>query len=229
MSGHTLKSLSELRGVSRDMKARAKAEEEARLKAALEARAKTESAREFEEAMAQLGGVRRQGTGTGTRVTAVRKTSTPTGTQSLALRARAAGRQNEPRVVRLSDEVDPSDFIETPDGLTFRRPYVPESLVKKLHRGEWTVEAHVDLHGLFVDEARDEIDGFVREARIRGMRCLRIVHGQGYGSDEGRGILKTLVRRWLKQMPEVMAFVQAPPKAGDGGAVIVLLTERRAG
>ena len=227
MSGHTLKSLSELRGVSRDMKARAKAEEEARLKAALEARAKTEGAREFEEAMAQLGGVRRQGTGA--RVATVKKSSTPPGTASLALRARAAGRVGEPRVVRLSDEVDPSDFIESADGLTYRRPYVLESLVKKLHRGEWAVEAHVDLHGLFVDEARDEIDGFVREARIRGMRCLRIVHGQGYGSDDGRGVLKTLVRRWLKQMPEVMAFVQAPPKAGDGGAVIVLLTERRAG
>lgn len=170
MSGHTLKSLSELRGVSRDMKARAKAEEEARLKAALEARAKTEGAREFEEAMAQLGGVRRQGTGA--RVATVKKTSTPTGTASLALRARAAGRVGEPRVVRLSDEVDPSDFIESADGLTYRRPYVLESLVKKLHRGEWAVEAHVDLHGLFVDEARDEIDGFVREARIRGMRCF---------------------------------------------------------
>lgn len=224
MSGYTLKSLTELRGVSRDMKARAKAEEEARLKIALETRLRNEGAREFEEAMAKLGGVVRTGKKTSPK-NAFRPKTSPCAS-SATLRANALGRPSQ-RVVRLSDELDPTDFIETPDGLTARRPYVPESLVRKLYRGEWTIEAHTDLHGLFVDEARDEIDGFVREARIRGMRCIRVVHGQGYGSDSGRGILKTLVRRWLKQMPEVMCFVQAPPRAGDAGAVIALLTERR--
>lgn len=222
MTARTLKNLSELRSVSRDMKARAKAEEETRLRAALEAKARTEGAREFEEAMAKLGGVVRRNAPSTARTV---KSPVSTAINAEALRVRASG-QPTLHVVRLSDELDPADFIETSDGLTWRRPYVPESLVRKLHRGGWAVEAHVDLHGLFVDEAREEVDGFIREARIRGMRCLRIIHGQGYGSDSGRGILKTLVRRWLKQIPEVMAFVQAPPKTGDGGALIVLLTER---
>ncbi|MBS5218543.1 MAG: Smr/MutS family protein, partial [Sutterella wadsworthensis] len=58
-------------------------------------------------------------------------------------------------------------------------------------------------------------------------RCLRIVHGKGYNSEGGHSVLKEMVRRWLKQRSEVMAFVQAPPHDGDAGAVIVLLDQKR--
>ena len=39
---------------------------------------------------------------------------------------------------------------------------------------------------------------------------VKIVHGKGKDA-----ILKTCVNGWLRQMPEVMAFVSAPAK--DGG------------
>ena len=39
----------------------------------------------------------------------------------------------------------------------FRRPDVPPDIPRKLYRGEWTVQDHIDLHGLFVDEARDAV------------------------------------------------------------------------
>ena len=64
---------------------------------------------------------------------------------------------------------------------------------------------------------------FLRVSKIRGYRCLRIVHGKGYGSVGGHSVLKEMVRSWLKTRKEVMAFVQAPPNDGDAGAVIVLL------
>ena len=104
---------------------------------------------------------------------------------------------------------------------------VPPDIPRKLYRGEWTVQDHIDLHGLFVDEARDAVAAFIRTAMIRGHRCLRIVHGKGYNSEGGQSVLKEMVRRWLQQKSEVMAFVQAPPHDGDSGAVIVLLEQRR--
>ena len=110
----------------------------------------------------------------------------------------------------------------------FRRPDVTPDIPRKLYRGEWTVQDHIDLHGLFVDEARDAVSALIRTAMIRGHRCLRIVHGKGNNSEGGQSVLKEMVRRWLQQKSEVMAFVQAPPHDGDSGAVIVLLEQRRA-
>ena len=77
-----------------------------------------------------------------------------------------------------------------------------------------------------VDETREAVARFILENHMSGRRCLRIVHGVGYGS-KGQGVLRDMVRRWLKQRPEVMAFVQCPPNDGDEGAVRVLVTQQK--
>ena len=64
-------------------------------------------------------------------------------------------------------------------------------------------------------------------ASIRGIRCVRIVHGKGLGSVNNEPVLKKLVFKWLVQRADVMAFCQAKPVDGGGGAVVVLLKGRR--
>lgn len=125
----------------------------------------------------------------------------------------------------MSDDADPLLFLESDDGRFFHREGVSPDLPRKLYRGRFTVEAHVDLHGLTVDEARDTVAAFLQENQARAHRCVRIVHGKGYGSVGGQSILKELVRRWLKQRREVMCFVEAPPTDGGSGAVLVLLAQ----
>lgn len=125
----------------------------------------------------------------------------------------------------MSDNADPLLFLESDDGRFFYREGVSPDLPRKLYRGKFSVEAHVDLHGLTVDEARDTVAAFLQENRARARRCVRIVHGKGYGSVGGQSILKELVRRWLKQRNEVMCFVEAPPTDGGSGAVLVLLSQ----
>lgn len=98
-------------------------------------------------------------------------------------------------------------------------------LPKRLRRGEWTVQAKLDLHGLYVDEARVVFAKFLDDCRIRGYRCLSIVHGKGYGSAGGQSVLREKVRRWVKQCDDVIAFAQAAPSKGDAGALIVLLKQ----
>lgn len=210
--------LSDLKKLSRDIKAQAKAAEEARKKKAFEEDRLGAEGAAFRAAMKELG-VK------GVDSTRGRRRHEPAKPAPVA---RQAAREREDVLeASLSDACDPVVFLESEDGLMFRRPDVSPDIPRKLYRGEWTVQDHIDLHGLFVDEARDAVASFIRTAQIRGHRCLRIVHGKGHNSEGGQSVLKEMVRRWLKQKCEVMAFVQAPPHDGDSGAVIVLLEQRR--
>lgn len=123
----------------------------------------------------------------------------------------------------LSDEMDVERLLETDDGLSFRRRHIGPDILKRLRRGQWTIQAEVDLHGLRRDEAREALQHFVRQARRRGQRCVRVIHGKGLGSPGKSPVLKSRVRAWLIQMQSVLAFVQARASQGGHGAVVVLL------
>jgi DNA-nicking Smr family endonuclease len=123
----------------------------------------------------------------------------------------------------LSDEFDVESLLDTDDALSYRRSGVGVDVVKKLRRGGWAIQAHLDLHGLRRDEARERLAAFLREAGRQGLRCVRVVHGKGNGSPGRQAVLKTKVRTWLVQKAEVLAFTQARGPEGGAGALIVLL------
>jgi len=123
----------------------------------------------------------------------------------------------------LSDDVDVESLLLTDDGLSFRRPGVPQDVVTRLRRGHWAMQGQIDLHGLRRDEAREQLAAFVRECTRRGHRCLRVVHGKGHGSPGKQPVLKAKVQRWLAQCDDVIAFAQASGHEGGAGALIVLL------
>lgn len=126
--------------------------------------------------------------------------------------------------MKLSDNYDATSMGDWAD-----RDYVAVGcgvdLASKLKRGLWPVGAHLDLHGYTIEEARSALTTFIIAARQEGIRCVRVVHGKGMNSDEGP-VLKMMVRRWLRQMNEVQAFIQALPGEGGSGAVRVLLTKK---
>ncbi len=95
--------------------------------------------------------------------------------------------------------------------------------LRKLRRGQWPVQDNLDLHGLASDAARRLLLEYLREATLHGLRCVCVIHGKGWQTGGGEGILKIRVRHWLTQCAEVLAFCEAPPNAGGGGAVRVLL------
>jgi len=128
----------------------------------------------------------------------------------------------------LSDEVDVESLLLTDDGLSFRRPGLSADVVTRLRRGQWAIQAQIDLHGLRRDEAREQLAAFVRQALQRSQRCVRVVHGKGLGSPGGEPVLKGKVQRWLAQCAEVIAFTQATRAQGGAGALVVLLERRHA-
>ena len=101
-------------------------------------------------------------------------------------------------------------------------------VLTRLRRGQWAIQAQIDLHGLRRDEAREQLGDFVRQALQRGQRCVRVVHGKGLGSPGREPVLKAKVQRWLAQRIEVIAFTQATAAEGGAGALIVLLERRSA-
>jgi DNA-nicking Smr family endonuclease len=133
--------------------------------------------------------------------------------------------QDEQAVLKesLSDEFDVESLLETDESLSWRRPELGLDVVRKLRRGVWALQGQLDLHGLRTDEAREQTSQFLREAQLKGWRCVRIVHGKGLGSPGKQPVLKDKVKRWLVQSDRVLAFVQARADEGGVGAVIVLL------
>lgn len=123
----------------------------------------------------------------------------------------------------LSDEVDIATLLLTDDGLSWRREAVPPDVLVRLRRGQWSVQAELDLHGLRRDAARETLGAFIRHAHASGQRCVRVVHGKGHGSPGRQPVLKDKVQRWLAQSAVVLAFTQAPRAQGGAGALVVLL------
>lgn len=126
----------------------------------------------------------------------------------------------EESLSRASD--DPS--LAAGDVASFARPGVQRSVLLRLRRGHYKVQAEVDLHGLKVHDAQQVLRGFLAEALHRNVRCVRIIHGKGLRSGPRGPVLKAMVTSLLRRSTHVLAFV--PARGGDGGtgAVYVLLS-----
>ena len=128
----------------------------------------------------------------------------------------------------LSDEFDVGTLLDVDEQMSFLRPGLGTDIPRKLRRGDWAIQRQLDLHGLRVQDARERLGSFIREANKQGLRCVRIVHGKGLGSPGKAPVLKRRVYNWLLQKDEVLAFVQAKPADGGAGALVVLLAPVRA-
>ncbi|MFL9923525.1 Smr/MutS family protein [Herbaspirillum lusitanum] len=123
----------------------------------------------------------------------------------------------------LSDEFTFDTLLSSDENLSFARPGIGPDVLSKLRRGHWVIQEQLDLHGLRRDQAREALGEFLRQARRRGTRCIRVIHGKGLGSVNKEPVLKNKVRNWLAQKDEVLAFCQARPADGGSGALVVLL------
>lgn len=126
-------------------------------------------------------------------------------------------------LVATGEGLDLSDTDEYMEGLS---QGVDRSLLEALRRGDFSVQGHVDLHGLGVEAARDELERFLFDSRRKGARCVVVVHGRGLHSKDREPVLKERVGVWLsrgKLSRIVLAFATARPVDGGAGALYVLL------
>ena len=103
-------------------------------------------------------------------------------------------------------------------------------LLRRLRKGEFAYQAHLDLHGLTADEARPVVEAFLQRAHQDGKRCVLIVHGRGRNSKDQIPVLKSRLTTWLARgqwSRLILAFTSARACDGGAGALYVLLRRRR--
>lgn len=115
--------------------------------------------------------------------------------------------------------------IDGTEALAYLRDGASPKLLRQLKRGQYAVQAEIDLHLMRQHEAQQALSRFLAEARDHGCLSVRIIHGKGRSSDRGP-VLKALCDRWLRQRADVIAFCSAAPREGGTGAVLVLLARR---
>ena len=123
----------------------------------------------------------------------------------------------------LSTPSHPDAGTATGEELTYVRPGVPNTVLRKLRRGHWVVQDEYDLHGMTSIVARPAVSAFIAECTQRGIRCVRIVHGKGLRSRNRLPVLKRKLAHWLMLSDDVLAYCEARPADGGSGAVMVLL------
>lgn len=118
---------------------------------------------------------------------------------------------------------DLAALLGTGEEIGFRRPHVPEAVLLKLRRGQYAVDAEIDLHGLNASQAKHALRDFIVEAAGRHWRCVRVIHGKGRRSGPRGPVLKAIVFHWLQRSNHVLAFGSARAVDGGSGALYVLL------
>lgn len=79
------------------------------------------------------------------------------------------------------------------------------------------VEDSIDLHSFLPKDVPSVVSEYLDEARARGFREVRLIHGKG------KGVQRAAIRRLLARDPRVEDAFDAPPERGGHGATVVLL------
>ena len=153
----------------------------------------------------------------------LRSSANPAETEQLTARRQRAVGDTRTRTEPLSDGAGLPNDAEIE--LAWAAAGIGPSVLRQLTRAFWPIGARLDLHGLNSDQARAALATFIENSQRHATRCVCIIHGIGYGSANGQAVLPVRVRQWLKQLPAVSAFAQAPKAHGGAGALLALLRQ----
>jgi DNA-nicking Smr family endonuclease len=122
------------------------------------------------------------------------------------------------------------ELTETEEYVEGARAGLDPRLVTRLRRGEFSVQGHLDLHGMTQIDAKEALTQFILDSVRKGHRTVLVVHGRGLRSPGGQPVLKHATAQWLSHGTiggYVLAFATARPNDGGAGAVLVLLRRER--
>ena len=118
------------------------------------------------------------------------------------------------------------NFADTDEYIEASVVDLDRRILKKLRRGEYSYQAHIDLHGMNRREARAKVGEFIKKCSLESKKCVLIVHGRGLGSKNNIPVIKNKLAAWLTRGfigKRVLAYTSAKPYDGGTGAVYVLL------
>lgn len=122
------------------------------------------------------------------------------------------------------------ELTETEEYVEGTRLGIDPRLVSRLRHGDFSMQAHIDLHGMTQSDAKAALTEFILDSVRKGRRAVLVVHGRGLRSPGGRPVLKHATAHWLSHGTiggYVLAFTTARIYDGGAGAVWVLLRRAR--
>jgi DNA-nicking Smr family endonuclease len=120
------------------------------------------------------------------------------------------------------------NVADTPEYIEGTGYNIHPDVSRRLHRGDYSIQAFVDLHGLVAEDAKEVFEKFLKWAVITEKTGVLIVHGRGLSSPS-EPVLKKKVVEWLTHGPWrkwVAAYSSARICDGGAGATYVLLRPR---
>ena len=142
------------------------------------------------------------------------------------------GRQEDAEALssltRLVKEGEGFKVEDTPEYIEGTSYDIPAEIAGRLHQGRYSIQAHLDLHGMNAQDAKTVFEKFLKWAVATGKRGVLIIHGRGLASP-AEPVLKTRVVEWLTRGPWrkwIAAYASARLYDGGSGATYVLLRGR---
>lgn len=111
-------------------------------------------------------------------------------------------------------------LVKGEEFISFKQNGIASKILRKLSKGQYNIEAILDLHGMTIEEAKLAVEKFIGHCLHEKIRVVLIIHGKGLGSKAP--ILKNKLNLWLRT-DCVLAFCSAAPSHGNRGAIYVLL------
>ncbi len=124
--------------------------------------------------------------------------------------------------IELNTQID-VPLVDAAQSLYFKQAGVQARQMRELQTGALPCQATLDLHGLTLLYAEEQLGQFLERCRARNFRVVAIVHGKGHNSPDKHPALKNMVHKFLRQYSHIIAFCSAPPKQGGLGATLALL------
>ena len=93
--------------------------------------------------------------------------------------------------------------------------YIVSSTIEDIRERNLNFKREIDVRGMRGDEALQAVTYFIDDAIIVNVEQVRILHGTG------TGILRELIRTYLKTIPAVSSFADEHVQFGGAGITVV--------
>jgi DNA-nicking Smr family endonuclease len=114
--------------------------------------------------------------------------------------------------------------IQGEDMMEYNQDGISHKTLRKLRKGQYNVEAKLDLHGMTTEKARIALNQFLMRCLHKKMRVVLVIHGKGHPGQAP--ILKNKLNHWLRETDVVLAFCSAASIHGNRGATYILLKRK---
>jgi DNA-nicking Smr family endonuclease len=155
----------------------------------------------------------------------------PAPREAEAVRSDPNGNEEKETLAKLEDLVRHGEgfhVFHTPEYIQGTGYNIPAEIARRLHQGDFSIQAHLDLHGMNASDGQESFERFLKWAVKTGKRGVMVIHGRGLSGPAGP-VLKEKVVESLTRGPWrkwVIAYASARACDGGAGATYVLLRKR---